>query len=74
MKVNKLRDFVERNTWTLLELLGGISAGEVLNNDPLSWWTPFYVFAITGAKVLIAQRAGRHDDGAAIPGGVIEPH
>lgn len=73
MKVNRGKDFAERLVWTLIELVGGLGAGAVIVGDPLSWWTPLFTGVITACKVAAAQHFGKHDDGAAIPGGVIEP-
>jgi hypothetical protein len=72
MRVNKRRDFIERLVWTLIQFAGGVGAADVLTGDPLSWWTPIFTGIITACKIAAAQHFGRHDDGAAIPGGVIE--
>jgi hypothetical protein len=71
--VNRPRDFIERLVWTLIELVGGLGAGELLTGDALSWWTPLFVGIITACKIAAAQHFGENDDGAAIPGGVLEP-
>ena len=74
--VDQIRDLVERVAWTFLEaevslgLLDWVSQGY-----SLKLW--HQIVASLGAataatiKVLIAQRVGKHNDGAAIPGGVI---
>lgn len=72
MHVNRAKDFIERSVWTLIEFVGGIALGEVVVGDPLSFWTPLFIGIITACKIAAAQHFGRHDDGAAIPGGVIE--
>lgn len=73
MRVNRSKDFIERLGWTLIQFVGGLGAATWLTGDPLSWWTPLFIGVIAGAKIAAAQHFGRHDDGAAIPGGVIEP-
>lgn len=73
MRVNKTKDFLDRLIWTLLQFVGGLGASTWLTGDPLSYWTPLFIGIITTAKILAAQHFGQHDDGAAIPGGVIEP-
>jgi hypothetical protein len=73
MRVNKAKDYIERAAWTLIEFVAGVGIADKATGDPLSWWTPLFIGAVATAKILIAQRAGKHDDGAAIPGGVIEP-
>lgn len=72
VKVNRAKDYVERVGWTLAEVAIALPLTEWLTGDALSWWTPVVLGAIASLKVLVAQHAGRHDDGAAIPGGVIE--
>ena len=78
MRVNRLKDFLERVGWTFLQaelalgLIDWLSKG--INLSLLHT-----IYASLGAavastiKVLLAQQFGVHKDGAAIPGGVIEP-
>lgn len=78
MTVNRWKDFIERVGWTFLEVELGLGLLDwIANGINLSLLHTFY--ASLGAavaatvKVLIAQQFGQHKDGAAIPGGVIEP-
>jgi hypothetical protein len=73
VQVNRVRDFIERVVWTLIEVIAGAGIAELVVDDAGSWWTVLFAGLVAAAKVAIAQRAGTHSDGAAIPGGVIEP-
>lgn len=75
MKVNKVRDWVERAGWTLIEAYIALGALDWLSNGVnLSFVHQLY--AALGAalvatiKVLLAQRAGDRGSGDALPGGV----
>lgn len=77
MKVNRVKDFIERVGWTFIQVEVGLGALDWLSDGiNLSFWHVLYASlgsATTATiKVLIAQSAGNHNDGAAIPGGVIE--
>lgn len=72
MRVNKAKDWFERVFWTLAEFGVALPLANWLTGDPLSWWTPLLLGAVAGLKVAVAQHVGKHADGAAIPGGVIE--
>jgi hypothetical protein len=77
MKVNKLKDFVERAGWTFIEAEIALGALDWLSNGinlslAHQLYTSLGAALAATAKVLIAQNIGRHSDGAAIPGGVIE--
>lgn len=78
MQINKTKDLVERVGWTFIQveislgLLDWISAGFNLNFVH-QLYASLGAAAVATVKVVLAQRAGTHDDGAAIPGGVIEP-
>ena len=75
--VNQVKDFIERAGWTFIEVEIGLGALDWLSNGiNLSFLHLLYgslgaALAAT-IKVLIAQRVGTHNDGSAIPGGVIE--
>lgn len=77
MRVNKVKDFIERVAWTFLQVEIALGALDWLAKGiNLSLVHELYVslgaaLAAT-IKVLIAQQVGRHGDGAAIPGGVLE--
>ena len=72
MRVNKAKDFLERVGWTLAEFAVALPLANWIFGDPLSWWTPLIIGAVASLKVAVAQHVGKHADGAAIPGGVIE--
>jgi hypothetical protein len=75
MKVNKVKDFVERAGWTFIEAYIGLGAIDwIANGVNLSLLHQLYgalgaALAAT-IKVLIAQRVGSRGSGDAIPGGV----
>jgi hypothetical protein len=75
MRVNRLRDFVERVGWTAIEAASG-AALTVLTGATLGWRAALTMIGTTTAvavlKVIIAQRAGDTNEGAAIPGGIKE--
>lgn len=78
MQINKAKDFLERVGWTFLQ--AEISLGLLdwaSHGINLSFWHTLYASlgaaALATVKVLIAQNIGQNNDGAAIPGGVIEP-
>jgi len=72
VKVNKLKDFVERVFWTAL----AGAAAAALATDFSDWTLTGKVAgiaALTSAlKVIVAQQVGDRGSGDAIPGGVIE--
>jgi len=75
--VNKTKDLIERVVWTFLQAelalgaLDWLASGFNLNFAHQLYASLGAALAAT-IKVLIAQRVGQHQDGAAIPGGVIE--
>lgn len=76
--VNRVRDFVERVGWTLIQaFVGAMLAFLMKDGTDIDWATSAYASLIAGliaaAKVVVAQRWGNNNDGAALPGGVIEP-
>lgn len=64
--------------WTFLQVEFSLGALDQVSKG-INLSTIHILYAGLGAavaatvKVLIAQRAGKHNDGAAIPGGVIKP-
>jgi hypothetical protein len=75
MKINKVKDFIERVGWTFLEveislgLLDWLSSG--LNvNFVHQLYASLGAAAAATIKVLWAQRVGSSGSGDAIPGGV----
>lgn len=70
--VDRWKDFMERVGWTALEAAGG-AGFDVLMSGHVTWRAAAYAVAIAAGKVIFAQRVGKTNDGAAIPGGVIEP-
>lgn len=73
MRVNKVRDFIERVGWTFIQAAAaaGITA---LSSPDLTWETGLKFVATAGGlavlKVLAAQQVGDRGSGDAIPGGV----
>lgn len=76
MRVKKIKDLVERAGWTGLETAAG-SIIAVLTGATIGWEAGLKVVGISTliaiCKVVVAQKFGKTEDGAAIPGGVIEP-
>ena len=73
MNVNRVKDFFERVGWTTIQ--AGAAATITALSSPELNWTTGLKFVGTAAllaalKVIVAQRAGEGNDGAAIPGGV----
>lgn len=73
MKVNRWKDLLERVAWTAIQAL----AASILVTGLDDWQTALGIAgaaaALAACKVIVAQRVGENPDGAAIPGGVIEP-
>lgn len=73
MRVNKLKDFVERVGWTAVQAAAGAGL-TALTDDTLDWNTGLRFVAITTViavlKVVTAQQVGDRGSGDAIPGGV----
>jgi len=74
--VNRWKDLLDRAGWTAIQA----SAGALfvwLTSDGVTWQNGAKAVAVATAiavvKVVLAQRVGDTNDGAAIPGGVIEP-
>jgi hypothetical protein len=77
VKINRVKDFIERAGWTFAEALIGLGLlDQITNGINLSLWHWFLASVgaavVATVKVLIAQNVGTHKDGSAIPGGVIE--
>lgn len=77
VKLDKVKDFIERVGWTFIQVEIGLGALDWLSKGVnLSFLHILYgslgaALAAT-IKVLLAQNVGKHPDGAAIPGGVLE--
>lgn len=74
MKVNQWLDFAERVVWTAIQAAAA-SAIVVLTTDDMTWQDGLKIVGIAAAlaalKVIVAQRVGEGDDGAAVPGGQV---
>jgi ABC-type nickel/cobalt efflux system permease component RcnA len=75
--VNQARDLAERVGWTFIQAWVALGALDALNSGISLSVGHQLVVSGTAAlaatvKVLIAQRLGRTNDGAAIPGGVVD--
>jgi len=72
MKVNRVKDFVERVAWTAIYA----AAAAALATDFSDWRLTLKVVGIAALtaslKVIVAQNVGTRGSGDAIPGGVIE--
>jgi hypothetical protein len=78
MKINKAKDLAERVGWTFIQAWIALGALDWLAkgiNLALVHQLEISAGAAVAAtiKVLIAQNVGKRADGAAIPGGVVEP-
>lgn len=71
VKVNRLLDFAERVAWTAIQ--AGAASLLVSGFTGEAWKIAGAAAAIAALKVIVAQRVGSGDAGAAIPGQVIEP-
>jgi hypothetical protein len=75
MKINKWLDFLDRVGWTAI--YAAAAAGITALTDPNFTWTFAgktigIAVALAVCKVILAQKAGDDDLGAAVPGKVIE--
>jgi hypothetical protein len=75
MRINKWLDFLDRVGWTVVYT--GAAAGITALTDPHFTWgatvkTVGIAAGLAVCKVVLAQRAGDDDLGAAVPGKVIE--
>lgn len=73
MRINRLKDFVERVGWTFIQAAAA-AAITALSSPELTWETGLKFVGTAGAlavlKVLAAQQVGDRGSGDAIPGGV----
>jgi hypothetical protein len=73
MKIDKLRDFIERVSWTAIQTAAA-AAITALSSPDLTWDTGLKFVGTAAAlavlKVLAAQNIGSTGNGDAIPGGV----
>ncbi len=71
MNVDRVKDFIERVTWTAIQAAAGaVIAAIALDSGWRESLTFVGVAALVAAcKVIVAQRSGDSQDGAAIPGG-----
>lgn len=76
MKVNRWLDFADRVGWTAIQAAAA-AVLVVVTSSGVSWGeaAKFVGVAVivAVAKVVIAQRSGSDDLGAAVPGKVLEP-
>lgn len=71
MKINRVKDFLERVGWTAIQ--AGIGAAlDELTSGHITWRAILYAALAAALKVVAAQNLGKHPDGAAIPGGIIK--
>ena len=75
--VNRVKDFIERVGWTFIQaFVGAMVAFLIKDGTDIDWAASAYAAVIAAliaaGKVLVAQQFGSSNDGAAIPGGVIE--
>lgn len=73
MRVNKFKDFAERVVWTAVQAAAAAALATGFDNWNLTGKVAGIAAVVAALKVIVAQNVGTHDDGAAIPGGVIEP-
>lgn len=73
VRINKAKDFLERVTWTAVQAFAATAIATGFDNWNLTLKVAGIAALTAALKVIAAQNIGRHDDGAAIPGGVIEP-
>lgn len=75
MRVNKWLDFLDRVGWTSVQAAAG-AVIVILTENNLGWEAGLkfvgVAVAVAVCKVVIAQRVGNDELGAAIPGKVIE--
>lgn len=75
VRVNKWLDLLDRAGWTAVETAAG-SVLTILTGATLGWRAALTVVGtstlIAVCKVVVAQRAGRNELGAAVPGQVLE--
>src|SRR4051794_2555439 len=70
--VNRWRDFVDRVGWTAAQAAGGVLLSWLESGRVVVWQALLQAAAIAALKVVVAQNVGNHNDGSAIPGGVLK--
>jgi hypothetical protein len=70
--VNRWKDFLERVGWTIMYGAAAAFIDWATTGNPWSWRTFAIAVGLAVAKVGIAQNVGDHNDGSAIPGGVLK--
>jgi hypothetical protein len=71
--VNRIKDFIERVAWTALQAAAAAALATGFDNWTLTGKVAGLAALAAALKVVIAQNVGARNDGAAIPGGVVEP-
>jgi hypothetical protein len=71
LTVNRIKDFIDRVGWTAIQAALGVLLDQMTTGE-ISWRAIAWAAAFAAVKVAAAQNFGRHPDGAAIPGGVLE--
>ncbi len=73
MKVDKLKDFIERVAWTAIQAAAA-TVLVALTSPDMTWENGVKLVGIAAAlaacKVIAAQQVGENGSGDAIPGGV----
>jgi hypothetical protein len=70
--VNRVKDFIERVAWTAIAGAAAAALATGFDNWNLTAKVAGIAALTSALKVIVAQNVGTHNDGAAIPGGVIE--
>lgn len=72
MRVNRLKDFVERVLWTAVQAFAATAIVTGLDDWELTLKVSGTAAVIAALKVIAAQNFGNTNNGAAIPGGITE--
>lgn len=72
MKVNQVKDFIERVGWTAIQAAAAAALVTGFDDWHLTAKVAGVAALVAACKVITAQQFGSNGDGAAIPGGVIE--
>lgn len=70
MAVNKWKDLLERVAWTAIQAFAATALVTGFDDWALTLQVAGASAAIAACKVVVAQRVGENNDGAAIPGGI----
>lgn len=73
MKVNRIKDYLERVGWTAIQAAAALTLDDLVSGHVVVWQAVLIAAAIASLKVVTAQQFGTRGSGDAIPGGVIEP-